>query len=60
MDKNPDFLKPLFCLFGGLNNLLPHTGMKHYDPQAFRVRAEKSYIIRLVNSKLSFIPCLMS
>ena len=51
MNKNPELSSP-FSPFFGRNNLLPLTEMKYFGPQAFRVRAEKSYIIRLVNSKL--------
>ena len=35
-----------------LNDLLPLTGMKYFGQQAVRLHAEKSCIIRLVNSKL--------
>ena len=41
-----------FYHFLGLNNSLPLTEIKHFGLQAFRVRAEESYIFRLVNSKL--------
>ena len=49
--KNPELFSPFFAFFG-LNNLLPLTGMKYFGLQVFRLRAEKKYIIRLVNSKL--------
>ena len=49
MNKNPELFSP-FLPFFGLNNLLPLTGMKYFGLQAFRIRAERSYIIRLVNS----------
>ena len=48
---NLEFSSP-FLPFSGLNNLLPLTGMKYFGLHAFRLRAEKTYIIRLVNSKL--------
>ena len=51
MNKNPELSSP-FSPFFGRNNLLPLTEMKYFGPQAFRVRAEKSYIIHQVNSKL--------
>ena len=51
INKNPELFYP-FLPLSGLNNLLPLTGMEYFDPQAFRVRAEKSYIIRLVNSEI--------
>ena len=50
INKNPELFSP-FLPFFGLNNLLPHTRMKYFGLQAFRLCAEKSYIIRLVNSK---------
>ena len=53
INKNPELFSP-FLPFLGLNNLLPLTGMKYFDLQAFRVRAEKSYTIRLVDSKSRF------
>ena len=51
VNKNPELFCP-FLPFLGLNNLLPLTGMKYFGLQPFRLRVEKSYIIRLVNSKL--------
>ena len=41
-----------FFPFLELNNLLPLTGMKYFDPRAFRVRAEKNLFARPVYSKL--------
>ena len=52
VDKNPELLA-LFCPFlGSTSYEVPFTGMKYFDPQTFQRRAERSYIIRLVNSKL--------
>ena len=45
--------------FWGLNNLLPLTQMKYFGLQAL-VRAEKSYIICLVNIKLAVKPVFSS
>ena len=42
---------PFFCLFWAQQLTTPH-GNDIFGQQAFRVRVEKSYIIRLVNSKL--------
>ena len=49
ISKNPELVSPFLPFF---NNLLPLTGMKCFGLQAFRLRVEKSYTIRLVNSKL--------
>ena len=51
INKNPELFRP-FLPFFGLNNLLPLTGTKYFGLLAFRLRAEKSYIICPVNSKL--------
>ena len=50
INKSTELFSP-FLPFFGPNNLLSLTGMKYFGLQAFRVRVEKSYVIRL-NSKL--------
>ena len=51
INKNPELLSPFLPLLG-LSNLLPLTRMKCFGLQGFRLPAEKSYTICLVNGKL--------